>query len=115
MNGKKARALRHLKSGNLNIRDVKIISQSMTNETKRLATRPKPKKLRARDPLLPIEPTWPATADQRAQSRPVIVVNPLRAITYKHGSMHVARFHIGVRSNRQAHTLPKHILDAAAA
>ena len=43
------------------------------------AQSPKPVTVRYHKPKASTPPTWPATADQHAQSRPVIVVKPNRA------------------------------------
>lgn len=42
---------------------------------------PKPLRERRRKPKAAIKPTWPNTADQRKQSRPLIVARPVRRLT----------------------------------
>lgn len=44
---------------------------------------PKPLVVRVRKPKEAIKPTWPATPNQRAQSRPVILLQPLRLLKAK--------------------------------
>ena len=41
---------------------------------------PKPLAVRAHKPKAAIKPTWPASKDQKTQSRPVIVIRPVRAL-----------------------------------
>ncbi len=41
---------------------------------------PKPLKVRAHKPKKAIKATWPGSPDQKKQSRPVIVVHPVRAL-----------------------------------
>lgn len=60
---------------------------------------PKPLKLRKRKPQTSRKPSWPKSEDQKKQSRPLIVVHPVRGWT-KHQRRQVDL------------NQPKHVLDA---
>lgn len=71
---------------------------------------PGPKPLRERKHLSrwAVKPTWPATADQRKQSRPVIVMRPVRLACMRASSHPVVQYRIRMLGAR----LPKHTLDS---
>ena len=112
MNGKVARALRHLKTGKMTMKDVGIISRRMSAESALFGKGPKPLVVRKRLHAGGHQATWPHTKNQAAQGRPVIVIRPVRALAKE---MHPRR-HLSIdqaatlRSAMRAH-LPKHRLD----
>ena len=56
----------------------------------------------------PIEPTWPRTEDQKRQSRPMIVVHPVRRLVWRDKPRREAKIRAA------AYGIPKWALDAAA-
>jgi hypothetical protein len=113
MNGKVARALRHLKAETLNIRDVGILSRRMALESSKIGKGPKPLVTRVRKASGVNGPQ----GYRLARTCPVIVQNPMRFI--KH---HIAITGTSIRdltsgyakSMRDANALPKHVLDGLA-
>lgn len=74
MNGKKARALRRSAFNRKHY-------QALKREAKRGdGQNPKPLPERRRKPMATAAPSWPRGANQRAQSRPLIVIHPVRAL-----------------------------------
>jgi hypothetical protein len=78
MNGKKARALRKQATNPTEYKSLKRATgaQALTNA----AQAPKLATARVYIPKHPHGPTWPGTPNQRMQSRPVIVMRPIRAM-----------------------------------
>ena len=102
MNGRKARELRR-----------EAISKNDHRRLKRKAhadqgQHPKFKPERRRRNHVGHAPTWPATDDQRAQSRPLIVVHPIRQMCAGLND------HDTIRRLRGLGWAPKHRLDAGA-
>jgi hypothetical protein len=76
-------------------------------EEKRIAAecggqKPKIVAVRQRKPKAAVKPTWPASPDQRAQSRPVIVLKSRKCTHKDH------------RCDEIRHAWPKHVLDCIA-
>lgn len=72
MNGKITRALRKLSNNRAEYQALKRFAHADQGQNpKRLVTRKHKQKA-------PAKPSWPATADQRQQSRPLIVLHPWR-------------------------------------
>ena len=107
MNGKKARALRRIHDGVPTDADRLIYARHGRRHAAMAAVAPKPLEVRARKPKKPIAPTWPRTDDQRAQSRPVIVVRPVRAMCVGKTNERKAEIRMACQGE------PKHVLDAA--
>lgn len=111
MNGKRSKILRQLA---LVERKVGMSPRRWYRRLKAAYSRgpgqePKPLRERRHYSPAPIRATWPHTPDQRKQSRPVIVMCPVRAVVNR---THNPR---KVRSIRAAgNVLPKRILDAIA-
>lgn len=76
MNGRKARELRREAGGN---RSVYQVFKAAEHEDQ--GQHPKFKAERRRKPRQAHPPTWPSTKDQRKQSRPLIVIRPLKHLT----------------------------------
>lgn len=109
MNGKKARALRkilgvvpHQKSADTS-RAYKAAKRSSDN-----GQHPKFAEPRARKQKAAIPPTWPKTLDQKRQSRPLIVLHPVRQMCA--GKSKQRKAEIRAALNR----IPKFALDDAA-
>lgn len=100
MNGKKARALRKMAPNRLLYRAMKRAATSDRGQNPKFAT---PRKRKPKDP---IAPTWPRTEDQKAQSRPLVLVHPLRHID----PLSPAK----ARSRRAFRFMHKHKCDTAA-
>ncbi|MEN6540879.1 MAG: hypothetical protein ABFC67_14825 [Mizugakiibacter sp.] len=111
MNGRKAKLIRRFA---LSERKVGMSHRRWYRRLKAAYTRgpiqePKPLLERRRNPKAAIKPTWPSTADQRKQSRPVIMLRPVKRLL--EGQYHP----VTVYSFRRAgDVMPKHELDAAA-
>jgi hypothetical protein len=80
MNGKRARALRReAQKQSRKPHQQRRIYQALKREAKaENGQHPKPIKVRGHAPKSPIKATWPKTNDQKQQSRPLIVVHPIR-------------------------------------
>ncbi len=74
--------------------------------SKPVPPRPKFAKERKRIPALGHRPTWPKTEDQAAQSRPLIVINPVWQLKKMKAYNNVAAFY-----GPYFHEMPKHELD----
>lgn len=81
MNGKKARAFRRKDAGRETPQDRIIIGRAYAAAIAQSKLRPKAKKTRKRTPGAYSAPTWPWTLDQQKQSRPLIVMRPIRALS----------------------------------
>ena len=102
MNGHKAKSIRKRSTS----RDS---YQALKREHLAARRRQHPKALaeRKRSPKDPVRPTWPATANQKRQSRPLIVIHPVRqAVLQSPYSLREV-----VRANLTG--LDKHQIDAA--
>lgn len=102
MNGRKARQLRR-----------EAISRNHRRRLKREAhadqgQHPKFKPERRRRNAVGHGPTWPSTDDQRKQSRPLIVIQPVKQMCA------AAPFEDREQLRRMGSVMPKHYLDAAA-
>ena len=60
-----------------NRKDYQVLKRAWTSDR---GQHPKAVALRTRKPKAPARPTWPATKDQRHQTRPVIVLHPVRQL-----------------------------------
>lgn len=83
---------------------------------------PKFAKVRTHKPKDPIKATWPKSDDQKLQSRPVIVVHPIRAMAAKflaatlpdeNGIRSLSRRHLGFIES--AKVAPKFVIDMLSA
>ena len=102
MNGKKSRALRAIAGSS---RDYQALKRA---ESADQGQRPKLLAARWRKPKLAIKATWPATADQRAQQRPLIVLHPARQLGFEKGNERQQEL------RDACNALPKWMCDAAA-
>ena len=117
MNGKVARALRHAQDGTINIRDVGILSRRMASQSRQLDTQPKFTEPRYRKPAHLHSPTWPANEQQFNQSRPIIVMHPIRLIRARCAGRYTSFFNQSenfATNFEQAGWMPKHVLDRMA-
>ena len=107
MNGKRAKALRRATTDRTSYR---IAKREHTHSNTGQA--PRSVKARATKKASPIPPTWPRTANQLAQSRPVIVIKPVRALRKE---LHQLPMFGWQRRDlvRNAGAAPKHLLDDA--
>lgn len=80
MNGKQARALRRVKEDRPKLADIQLLQRKLMHQEMQMRFVKRPKKLRVNKPAKSHGPTWPATRNQDNQSRPVIVVKPIRAM-----------------------------------
>lgn len=76
MNGKKARALRKTSRTRKQYQANKRASMADNGQHPKFAVE------RKRTPKPAAQPTWPATKNQRAQSRPVTLIRPMRHIGF---------------------------------
>jgi hypothetical protein len=121
MNGQKARAFRRQDANRATPQDRVIIARAYAAAIERSKIKPKFKVQRKRTPGAYTTPSWPWTVDQGKQSRPVIVMRPIRALSARLMSEVIpdadgvrkvpARYVEIIRSMLNA---PKHIIDAAA-
>jgi hypothetical protein len=113
MNGKVARALRHLKAETLNIRDIGILSRRMALESSKIGKGPKPLITRVRK----ASGMNGSQVYRLARTCPVIVQNPMRTIKYAiaRGLGNIQGMTSGyAKCLRDANVLPKHVLDGLA-
>lgn len=80
MNGKKARAFRRKDEKRENPEDLVIIARTYKAAIARSKMQPKPLKTRVRKQAPLHSPTWPGSENQFHQSRPIIVMRPVRAL-----------------------------------
>lgn len=87
-------------------RMVNFIAQAGLQKVQLAATAPKFPKPRKRKPKAGTGPSWPRTDDQKAQSRPLIVIKPVRARFRFSRTVQIPR-HLAKECGCQ----PKHFLD----
>ena len=120
MNGKKARAFRRKDEGRATPGDLVIIARAYKKALAMSKMGPKPLDERTRKPAGMHHSGWPFTDNQKLQSRPVIVMRPVRALAAKlmEGVVpvngvrtplphHAARIRAALRA-------PKHVIDQLA-
>ncbi len=123
MNGKKAKLLRRAQGDRrrLTESDRQILQASLERQRAHLARGPKPLPERRRKRQAARRPTWPRSKDQRAQSRPLIVLRPLRALGLAllasnprndDGARHLTW--LQARQLDAMQHLPKHLIDTEA-
>lgn len=101
MNGKRSRELRRRA---LTLRQYKAMKRAHTRGN---SQNPKPLHERTHKAKPPIKATWPRTPDQKGQSRPVIVMGPVRAMLEDTEHPRTRR-----RIRSAGNWMPKHMLDA---
>lgn len=104
MNGKQAKRLTAGLSKSLG----KAVKRAYVKGRVSAAQQPKPLKVRRRVEAGPSRPTWPATGDQIRQSRPLIIVKPVRRLLEQTPEIQRA----SVRQDCIGES--KHVLDGAA-
>lgn len=118
MNGKKCKILRAQCCNRKSYQHLKksVSAQARTDA----AQAPTPVKLRTHKRKPAIKPTWPDTFNQHTQSRPLIVMRPIRALVRAviemtpanpmTGERHISRSDLEMVA--WISTMPKHAIDA---
>jgi hypothetical protein len=113
MNGKVARALRHLKAGreHLNAQDVAILSRRLAKQSSLMDMQPKPIRHRKRK----VSGVHGQQSYRLDRSAPLIVISPLRFIKTRLEHTTIGNKTGGLANClRDANQLPKHMLDTIA-
>ncbi|WP_342617180.1 hypothetical protein [Rhodoferax sp. GW822-FHT02A01] len=104
------------------LQHLSLVSKKMRMRKHPVQGVAKPVKVRVRKPKQPIKATWPKSDDQVLQSRPVIVMHPVRALALKFLSSNPpGKGGVRTLTSRQsatvarAHFAPKHLVDQLAA
>lgn len=105
MNGRRAKELRTLSTS----RAHRVLKRAFHKGRISSAQNPAPLSVRNKRAAALIKPTWPRTPDQKAQSRPVIVMRPVGRRLDETPYLPLV-----VRRIRSTSNQPKHQLDALA-